>query len=378
MLKSALYVLFFVLSATGLAAQKNSPPDKVTLSDGTTFNAHVQRGAGFYTGKKVGIRKAGAEGFRQYSPTGVREFTSGHGRKTYRSVEVDIPNQNKGGVRVRQRRFGEVLADGAVQLIRINLGTDEYENTAVGIEPYMYLLREGDVELALEMTTIMVYEILNANPSRFRNKLKFFAGDCADAHRFAEEARFNDGDLLRVVNDYVKCKQLTGVSLNESKVSSRLRLHHFGRIGVLDLRDENYNDRQLSASIGYQGEAAFTNKMQWLGVLTSVEYVYQSFRWEDRANVQQSMAKVNLSLAVKPVQRDNFSLQLTGGLSSYNATSSSFNSFFNNNYFLLSGGLRLRSHNYLFGISYERMPNHIREQPGNILLLSAGYRFGGR
>lgn len=377
MFRSALYTIGCLLLAISLQAQKSSPSDKVTFSDGTVINADVQRGAGFYTGKSVGIRRAGKQGFKQHSPTGVREFTSGHGRRTYRAVEVDIPNQDKGGVRVRQRRFGEVLADGKVQLIRINLGTDEYENTAIGIEPYMYLLREGDIELTLELTTIMVYEVLNANPSRFRNKLKFFARDCDAAKRFAADTRFSDGDILRIINDYVDCKNIEGVTLNERKISGKLRLSHYGRLSVLDIRDKNYSNRQLSLGLGYQGEAYFTNKMRWFGVLLGAEYVYQSFRWEDRANVQQSMVKTNLSMSFKPVQREHFSLQLTGGLSSYNATSSSFASFFSNNYFLLSTGLRVRSHRYLFGVSYEHMPNQIKEQPGNILLLSAGYRFAG-
>ena len=370
-LLTGLFVLFLPLV---LAGQKTNSPDRVVFADGTEQAAQVSRTLGLSLGKSVSLRLAGDQSSTIYYPQRLREIILGRSGRVYRAVEVDLPQPKRGGARVRQWRFGEVLVDGDVELIRVNLDVDEYEPAAVGIEPYMYLLREGDVELPLELTTIYVYEVLNANPSRFRNKLKFFARDCPEALRYAEDVQFRDGDIMRVIDDYVECNALGNVSMNDRRVSGRLQLSHFGKASILDLRDQHYDDRQLSFGIGYQGEASFTNSMRWLGVLLSAEYVYQSFRWEDRANVQQSMIKSNLSLAFKPVQTEFFQVQLTGGLSSYNATSSSFASFFNNNYFLLSTGLRVRSHRYLFGLSYEKMPNAIREQPGNILLLSAGYR----
>lgn len=374
MFKYTLSAILTLLITISLQAQKSSKPDKVTFSDGTVESVQIQRTQNYHLGKSINLRMEGESVYRPYSPTVVSEYTFGRNQRTYRAVDVEIPAQKKGGTRVLQRRFGEVLVDGDVQLIRIDLDVDEYEPAAIGIEPYMYLLREGGMELPLELTTIYVYETLNANPSRFRNKLKFFARDCPEGLRYAEDVQFKDSDIMRVVNDYVNCNELENVTINEKKISGRLQLSHFVQASVLDLRDKDYNDRQLSAGIGYQGEAAFTNRMKWFGVLLAAEYVYQSFRWEDQSNVQQSMFKSNLSVAVKPVQREFFEVQLTGGLSNYNATSSSFRSFFNNNYFLLSTGVRVRSHRYLFGLSYEKMPNSVKEQPGNILLLSAGYR----
>lgn len=369
-----LCALALLMLPGGLRAQKGELPDRVTFADGTVEPAQVQRSPVLGLGKAARIKRKGENLFRSYSPETVTEYTLGRNQRTYRSVDVDLPSYRHGGARIPQKRFGEVLVDGDVQLIKINLDVDEYEPAAIGIEPYMYLLREDEVEISLELSTIMVYELLNANPSRFRNNLKFFARGCPEALRFAEKAQFRDGDIMRVVSDYSNCKSLGNVSLNENRISGRLTLSHYLRGSVIDIRDQNYNDRQLSLGIGYQGEAGFTNQMRWLGVLLSAEYVYQSFRWEDRTNVQQSMVKSNLSMVFKPVQREFFEIQLTGGLSSYNATSSSFRSFFNNNYFLLSTGIRMRSHRYLFGLAYEKMPNPIRERPGNMMIFSAGYQ----
>lgn len=377
MLRTLLLIAACALMVMPLSAQKGNNPDKVTFSDGSTEMVSLQRGVGTYLGKSIGLRRESGQPYNKILPGNITEFTLGRSERTYRSVEVEIPDPKRKGVRVQTKRFGEVLVDGQVQLIKVHLAFNEYPNDAVGSQPYIYLLREGDIELVLELSTILVYDLLNANPARFRNRLKFFVKDCDLAFSYAENARFADGDILRVINDYARCRQLDNVRMNDRKVSGRLRLSHFARLSSLDIRDKNYSNRQLSVAFGYQGEAAFTNKMRWLGILLSAEYAYQSFRWEDRANVQQSMVKSNLSLAFKPVQRGEFSVQLTGGLSSYNATSSSFSSFFSNNYFLLSSGLRVRSNNYLFGVSYEYMPNQIKEQPGNILQLSVGYRFAG-
>ncbi|MFT7121941.1 MAG: hypothetical protein ACJAZ9_002129 [Neolewinella sp.] len=377
MLRPLLLTAVSLLLAVSLTAQKSNNADKVTFSNGTTEMVNLQRGAGQYIGKTIGLRRSTDEPYRKFTPDLIDEFTIGRSQRTYRAVDVDVQAANIGGVSVRKRRFGEVLIDGQVQLIKVNLAGNEYNYSAIGMEGYSYLLREGDVELALELTTIMVYELLNANPSRFRNKLKFFVRDCPDAYDYAVKARFTDGDIMRVINDYATCKQLDDLQMNVQQISGRMQLSHFARLSNLDIRDKNYSNRQLSVAIGYQGEASFTNRMRWMGVLLSAEYVYQSFRWEDLSNVQQSMVKTNLSLAFKPYQRNDFSVQITGGLSSYNATSSSFQSFFANNYFLLSTGVRVRSHRYLFAVNYENMPNQIKEQPGNILQLSVGYRIAG-
>ncbi len=339
---------------------------------------NLQRGVGVYNGKSIGLRRESGVPYKSYSPLDIQEFTLGRSQRTYRSVEVEIPDPKRQGTPVLTRRFGEVLVDGQVELIKVHLAFNEYANSAVGSQPYLYLLREGDLEFVLELTTIVVYDVLNANPARFRHKLKYLVRECEEVYQYARTANFTDGDIMRVISDYAICRDLQNVKMNDRRISGRLQLSHFARLSALDIRDKNYSDRQLSVAFGYQGEAAFSNKLKWLGVLFSTEYVYQSFRWEDRANVQQSMVKLNLSVALKPYEREDFSLQLTGGLSSYNATSSSFRSFFSNNYFLLSSGLRVRSNNYLFGVSYEYMPNQIKEQPGNILQLSVGYKFAGR
>jgi hypothetical protein len=126
--------------------------------------------------------------------------------------------------------------------------------------------------------------------------------------------------------------------------------------------------------VGYQLETHFVSRMKWLGVLASADFVYNSFRWEESSNISQSMFKGNLSLVVHALQRERLGIQLTAGLNNYNAFSSSFNSFFSNNYFLLDAGLRMQVDNFLLGINYEYMPNQIKRQPGNILVVSAGYR----
>lgn len=337
----------------------------------------LQRGVGIYVGKSIGLRRESGVPFQDFSPQDLQEFTLGRSQRTYRSVEVEIPEPKRQGTPVLTSRFGEVLVDGDVELIKVNLAYNEYPNNAIGSQPCLYLLREGELEFVLELTTIVVYDNLHANPSRFRHKLKYLVRGCEDVFQYARTANFTDGDIMRVISDYAACRDLQDIKINKRRISSKLQLSHFARLSALDIRDKHYSDQQLSLTLGYQGEAAFTNKLRWLGVLFSGEYAYQTFRWEDETNIQQSMVKLNLSLALKPYERENFSLQLTSGLSSYNATSSSFSSFFSNNYFLLSSGVRVRSNNYLFGVSYEYTPNQIKAQPGNILQLSFGYKFAG-
>jgi len=285
-----------------------------------------------------------------------------------------VPDHSKGGKVVNQRRFGQVLIDGEIELIRINLAPNEYNSKAIGSQSYFYLLRQGEIVLPLELTTIYVYDILHANPSRFRNKLKFFVRGCDLAFEQARRADFNDGSIIRILSSYGECKEVENMQMAAGKAPTGVNIKHFGRIANLDLRDKNYDDRQFSFSLGYQLEAGFTNRLDWLGLTFSADYVYHTFRWEESSNVAQSMLKGNIAIGVFPIRKDNFSVQVTAGLSNYNAFDSSFSSFFSNNYFLLSSGVRVQRNNFLLDVGYEYMPNQIMRQPGNILSVGLGYQ----
>jgi hypothetical protein len=167
---------------------------------------------------------------------------------------------------------------------------------------------------------------------------------------------------------------MADMQMAAGKAPTGVKMKHFARITNLDLRDKNYDERQFSFSVGYQLEAGFTNRLDWLGLTFSADYVYHTFRWEEASNVAQSMLKGNISLGLYPVRKDNFSVQVIAGLSSYNAFDSSFNSFFSNNYFLLSSGVRVQKNSFLLDLGYEYMPNQITKQPGNILMVGVGYQ----
>jgi len=366
---------FCLLLCFAASAQRNAVAnDLILMADGSRMEVDLRKGTPMEMGRAISFRRMAGGEIQTMSPAVVSEFLFAKSNRRFRAVDVEIPDPGRAGEVRMTRRFGEVLVDGTVQLIRINLAGNEYNSKALGTESYLYLLRQGEIELPLELTTILVYERLHANPSRFRNKLKFFVRDCPAALHQARRANFKNGDIMRVLDVYARCKNLEKVDMDKDRIGGSVAFAHFGRLGILNIRDMNYDERQLSIAAGYQVEAKFTNRLRRLGMIFSMDYVYHSFRWEESSNIDQSMLKGNFSLAFSPIINEGFSVQLTTGLSNYNAFSSSFNSFFSNNYFLMSGGVRVRKRNFLLGISYEHMPNQIKRQPGNILLISAGYR----
>ncbi len=374
MLRLVLPIAILLALFTSLSAQPGAKAqDVVIFADGTSSRGTIIRASKADYSKQVALRSPDGS-VEVYGPNSLQGYSFGKQGRTFRAVTADIPDPQLGGVEVSQRRFAEVLIDGDLELLRVNLSGNEYNAKAIGTQDYFYLLRQGEIELTLELTTILVYEILHANPSRFRNKLKFFVRDCPAALEMARRADFTDASIMRILGSYATCKKNLNLVMDAGRVPSGVDFKHFTRLAHLSLRDKNYSEQQFSFQLGYQLEASFTNRMKWLGVLVSADYVYHTFRWQEQTNVAQSMIKGNLSLGVYPVKRPDFSVQLTAGLSNYNAFESSFNSFFSNNYFLLSGGVRVQRNNFLLDLSYEHMPDQITRQPGNILLLGAGYR----
>ena len=178
MLKLLLPLACSLLLLPTLDAQSGKQsPDEVIFANGTTDRGRIQRATLLELGKSITFKVKGEDKATNYSPGTVNEFTFGRSGRTFRAVDVEIPDPNQSGKVVSQRRFGQVLIDGDIELIRINLAGNEYNAKAVGSEDYFYLLRQGEILLPLELTSIFVYDILHANPSRFRNKLKFFVGD---------------------------------------------------------------------------------------------------------------------------------------------------------------------------------------------------------
>ena len=368
-----LTLLFIFGCAPVLEAQKKST-DQVVFKDGTVKRGTIRKdGASGYT-RTVRFTERGAGEARSLSPSSVFEFTLGSNKRTYRSVTAEIADPKQGGRKLLQERFGEVLIDGEMQLIRVNLDGNEFDSKALGTEDYFYLLRQDDVELVLELTTIVVYERLHANPSRFRNKLKFFVRGCDDVVEQARRADFNDASIMRVLRNFGECQNFQEMEMNAGRIPSRIRYRHSVVASNLNIRDMNYDENQFSFGINYEIEAAATQRLKWFGMIFSAGYVYNSFRWQEQFNVGQSMIKGNVSFAFAPVQQEKFSVQLLAGMSNYNAFDSSFNSFFSNNYFLISSGLRVRHKNVSALLSYEHMPNQIIEQPGNILVVGLGYK----
>ena len=365
-----LSVLLFLCSVTAVAQRAG----KVTFTDGTTRAGVIKRDLTFRTqGRFTFADPAGVA--RTLGPADASEFRLDKSGRTFRAVSVAIPDPTRGGVRTQRARWAEVLLDGTFELLRVDLAGNEYEGKAEGTQPYLYLLRQDDVTLVLELTTILVYEILHANPSRFRNKLKFFVRDCPRVAEAAGRANFTDASVMRILTQYADCCGDEAVHVSKSHQPNSVRYRHGVVASYLDVRDPRYDNEQFGLTVGYEIEAAVTRRYQWFSVLASVEYAYQTFRFEDQSLISQSMVKGNLSLAASLLQRKNFGVQLTAGLSNYNALQSSLNSFFSNNYFLPGVGVRLRHDGALLRLSYERTPNRTDSHPTRILIVGAGYQF---
>ncbi len=363
-------VCFFLLLSAAFRAQGN---DRITLTDGKTIQADIRPLSPVMQALSVAFVTGGE--LRTLEPEEVEAFTRIKSARKYRSVSVSLPQLKASGSNHTQRRFAEILAEGDVELLKVYLSVSEYDSQAAGSQPYLYLLRIGSEEVVLKLTSIYVYERLHANPSRFRNVLKFLVRGCPVAIQLASTASFEDANILEVISAYKKCNSSLSITLNEKRLRGGINVDHYGQMMHVDIRDGDFNNRQFSGGFGYQAVTRFTERYEWLSVMASAHYIYHSFRWQEQSDISQSMIRGNISLGFFPLLRKNYSLQLTGGLSNYNAFSSSFRSFFSNNYFMINGGVNLLYRDWLVGVNYETLPGQISRRPGNQLLATVGYRF---
>ncbi len=365
--------LLLIFGTTDSSAQRDVPSDRVAFLDGTVRKGQV-RGTGLRDpGKPIQFREEGTLSFQPLAVGEVELIRLGSGREI-RSVSVELPDLTRGGIEITRRRFGEVLADGYFELIRVPLRAAEYIDQAEGMQPYLYLIRQDEVELVLELSVIEVYEMLHANPSRFRHKLRYLVRDCPDAAERARRADFTDASILRVLQTYAECDPSIAVKIDRNRLRGGVRFDHYVQTGYIGMLDADFSAEQFSMHLGYRAEANILERFRRISVAGEADLVYHTFLFRDRGRASQTMARGRFSLGYAAVHRPDFSLQLAGGLSTYGAVSSSFRSFFANNYALLYGGLQLKYRDARAVLAYEHFPNPRAERPANMLLLTFGYR----
>ena len=355
-------LLPWVLSAQG--------PDRIQLTDGTVVEGKIRPTTAAAQSHEIQVRR-GPERVTYAADEVAAVRFAGSGRRLER---VTIESSETGGE--REVRLGEVLAEGDLRLLRVNLYAEEYHTEAEGSEPYLYVLEAAGHTFVLRLTSIVVYEQWHANPAQFRNLLKFVTRDCPQAHEQASRAGFRDGSLLTVLQTYVQCHPDLAVTFNQRRLEGGVAVDHYAQLLTVDIRDGDFTDQRLSAGVGYRAEFRLTERFERFSAMVSAHYVYHSFSWQEQRGISQSLVRGNFSLGYTLVRRSDYAVQVTGGLSNYHAVSSSFRSFFSNNYFLLNGGLQLVRAPYVVALHYEHLPGQIPRRPANQLLATVGYRFG--
>ena len=364
-------LLLYCLLSSWLAAQST---DKLLLRDGTTVRGVLRHVPPRLQGVRLRFQARGGE-VRTYTPREVLHCRVGRTGQLVKAVSVELP-QAGGGAEQTRYRFGEVIASGEVELIRVPLAVSEYTPEAIGSQPYLYVLRQDDVELILKLSTIEVYGQLHANPSRFRNLLKYLVRGCERATELARTAQFKNADILRVLVAYRDC-QPAAVVLNyhDAQLRGGTVFDHYLRASTFDMRDGDFSQDQLSLGIGYQIEARMTQRLRRLSLLGSVDVLHHTFTSpRDLGTASQTMLRGNFGLAVAPVQTDELALKLALGLSNYHALSSNLRSAFANNYFLFTADVRLHYRRWLLELGYEHFPDGHFRRPNALLRLGVGYR----
>lgn len=373
LLHNALFLFVGIFPFVATAQRSVTLPDIVTLKDGTSVRADLRRDLAYRMARGIPVRRASNDAIGdRLDPREVTAVRYANGRE-YRSVQVKLTDED--GRPRPMWRFGELLTEGDITLIKVHLSAREYDSKAADSRPYLYVIRTNDMELVLRLTSIMIYERLHANPSRFRNLLKFLTIDCPRANELAARTTFTDGEILNVIVTLGDCRQMDDLNvITPKRVHGPLTIGHCPTLLYLDMRDADFSDEQLSGGIGYEGVATFNGFFRRVAVIAGAQYVHHSFRWRERSTISQSMVRANLSLGYAPLLLPDLRVTVVGGLTSYNSLSSSFNSFFSNNYFMLNGGLRLHHRDFMLGLHYEHLPGQIDRRPKDMVMISLGYR----
>ena len=196
------------------------------------------------------------------TPRAVSSFTISATNTPYAGVEFELKNATPG--EIKKKRFGEVLLDGDVRLIRVPLLISEYDDQVNNVKDYLYILEKGGESYQLDVMSSIQASTYRTVSSRYRNVLNYVLSDCTDIELKTERLRFTDAEMIRLITEYNSCVGNNAALIVKKKKRSLTGVISVGG-GVFTMGGDYY-EKVLGGHAGFEGELIFPGKRTFIGV----------------------------------------------------------------------------------------------------------------
>lgn len=270
--------------------------DTIRFHDGSTQLVSINPASILQDPGKVEYRKypEGSEDLVN-TPLAVASFTRSATNVTYAGVDYEL--KKSGTENEKGKRFGEVLLDGKVRLIRVELFNYEFDDQVNGAEGYFYILEKEKESYQLDvMNTISAGGRRSVSP-RYRNILDYALSDCSAIKSSTKNLRFTDTEMIRLLMEYNACVGNETSRVVQKKSEPSIIVHSVGG-GVYRVGGGDYAN-SIGFHVGYEGEFIFPGKTSYLGFNYGIAGALQSYEFlPSGTEVQQTGLQLNFGLNV--------------------------------------------------------------------------------
>ncbi len=281
------------------------------------------------------------------------------GEPTYhKRVTIDLKQVSE-GTQTEIVRFGEVLVDGDLRLIRVYLEAAEYDEDLSGIENYLYLLeREGKAYQLDLLSQVAASYSQRGVSTRYRNILEYVLSDCENIKAKTERLKFTDEALLALVRSCYASGHFTSREDSSAvltistlvKEAEPVPAQFTQAIGIgISSIGGFYFDGSLGYGLEYIAEFRLANNLSILGIEGSFAASFLDFEYlRSGGSETQTLLRIGVGLNAYPFKGTDLSIGL-GGLVSF-APVSSVNDDEANQYFMANFQLAFREGRFGFGL----------------------------
>lgn len=324
-LRYVLWILLinFVSGSSYIYGQKkNFKPGIIHFKDGTLKEGFIEENIFFNLGHQVLFQENLNSEIEIFLPTQLNGFTFKETDISYVSIVFEyyefIKKTNSFEKSSRGKRFGKVLVEGEVDLIKVPISKTELLGRAMGSKNHLYLIKKDDEYIQIDLLQILNSGGNKVVSKKYKGLLTYALNECDEIAKIAEKTEFTDKAIINIVSRYHDCVGSSDSFKIANEVHPAILTHRL-RSGYIWLKDRNIdNDRGLT--FGYQLEVLTPALSRNLGVSIAFEYISQSYDWDFFAydgRFKESNLRVTIGLDIHFIQRDHIKLKLSPSFSSY-------------------------------------------------------------
>lgn len=146
-------------------------------------------------------------------------------------------------------KFGEVIVEGYIKLIKVYLNTSEFDHSAAGTKGYLFLLQKDGESTQLDVLATRKLSGGKVVHERYKGILTYFFQDCPDLKTDIRRSSFTDLSIIGIIKKYDECEKDNSDNVQSLKIEEGNSATSKGSNNKQLQLGKNYSSRSVNHAV---------------------------------------------------------------------------------------------------------------------------------